>query len=277
MTREREEARFMTYRARSVGRWVAVAVGLSLAAAAMANAPSAPGSRLADGTLNLRGILRVVSTPVECPPGEPPVATECRMRTGEGVVRGLGSVSETYTWSFGMGLPTCPSNVGKPLTTTGRLVVVGKGEIHFALAQGARCVDQEPIRNEPQGFTITGGTGTYQGASGSGTVERALSAGRGTETWTGTLIVAGVEFDVTAPTLSGARSKTVRAPKGANRVRVTYRVSARDDVYGVVPASCSPRSGSSFPIGRTVVPCVAQDTSGNTGTAKFLITVTKGR
>ena len=187
--------------------------------------------------------------------------------------------AQTFPWplAVSMGLPTCPSNVGKPLATTGRLVVVGKGEIHFALAEGARCVDQEPIRNEPQDFTITGGTGTYQGASGSGTVERALSAGRGTETWRGTLIVPGVEFDVTPPTLGGARSKTVRAPKGAKRVRVTYRPSARDDVYGVVPASCSPRSGSRFPIGRTVVTCVASDTGGNVATAKFLITVKKGR
>jgi hypothetical protein len=175
-----------------------------------------------------------------------------------------------------MGAPTCPSNVGKPLATTGRLVVMGKGEIHFALAQGARCIDQEPIRNEPQDFTITGGTGTYDGASGSGTVKRALGGGVGTETWTGTLVVPGVEFDVAPPTLNGAAPRTVRAPKGAKSVRVIYRVSARDDVYGVVPAMCSPRSGSRFPIGRTVVTCVASDTSGNTATAKFLITVKKG-
>ena len=267
----------MTYGARSAGRWVAIAVGLSLAAAAMANAPSAPGSQLADGNLNVRGALRVVSKGVECPSGQPPDATACRARAGEGLVSGLGSVSETYTWSYRMGPPTCSATVGKPLATTGRLVVAGKGEIHFALAEGAQCIDEEPMRNEPQDFTITGGTGTYQGASGSGTVERALSAGRGTETWTGTLIVPGVEFDVTPPTLSGARSKTVRAPKGAKSMRVAYRVTARDDVYGVVPASCSPRSGSRFPIGRTVVTCAASDTSGNTATAKFLITVKKGR
>jgi hypothetical protein len=57
----------------------------------------------------------------------------------------------------------CPSTLVKPLATSGRLVVVGKGEIDLALADGARCVEQEPVRNEPQVFTITGGTGTYQG------------------------------------------------------------------------------------------------------------------
>lgn len=246
--------------------------GLALVAATVA-APATSQSQLAAGGLNLQGTLRLVSTPVQCPPETPPDATECRARTSEGRVSGLGSVSLTYTWSFRIGPPTCPSNVGKPLATTGRLVVVGKGAIQFTLADGARCVDQEPVRNEPQDFTITGGTGTYEGATGSGTVKRVVGGGSGTETWNGTLVVTGLEFDVTAPTLSGAVRKTVRAPRGAKRVRVTYAVSARDGVDGGVPVSCSPRSGSRFSIGSTVVTCSATDTSGNTRTAKFTITV----
>ena len=237
---------------------------------------AASSTPFAAGTLNLRATLRVVSAGVECPPGAPLDATGCRARTGKGLVSGLGSVSETYTWSFRMGPPTCPSDVGKPLATTGRLVVAGKGEIHVALADGAGCIDLEPLRNEPQAFTITGGTGTYEGASGNGSVERNIGGGVGTETWTGTLVVPGVEFDVTPPTLSGARSRTVRTPKGATRVRVTYNVAASDAVNGAVPVSCSPRSGSRFPIGRRVVTCVAPDTGGNTATAKFLITVKRG-
>lgn len=237
-------------------------------------ASSAP---FAAGTLNLRGTLRVVSTGIACPPGQLPDATECRARTGEGIVSGLGSVSESYTWSYRMGPPTCPADLGRPLATTGRLVVVGKGEIHFVLAEGHRCIGQEPMRNEPQDFTITGGTGRYEGASGSGMVERALGGGAGAETWTGALVVTGVEFDVTPPTLSGARSKTVRAPKGAKRVRVTYDVTASDALDGQVPVTCAPASGSRFPIGRTAVSCSATDTSGNTGTAKFLITVKRRR
>ena len=238
---------------------------------------AASSSPFAAGSLNLRGTLRMVSTPVECPPGAPTDANECRARTGEGLVSGLGSVSETYTWSYRIGAPKCPSTLGTPLATTGRLVVAGKGEIRLELAQGARCIDLEPLRNEPQAFTITGGTGIYEGASGGGSVERNIGGGVGTETWTGTLVVPGVEFDVTPPTLTGARSKTVRAPRAATRVRVTYNVTASDAVDGAAPASCSPRSGSRFPIGRTVVTCVAPDTSGNTVNATFLITVKRGR
>lgn len=222
-------------------------------------------------TLNLRATLGTLSPSGVCPPEAPPGA-DCHPRTGTGSVSGLGSVSATYTWFFGMG-SDCPSTLVKPLATTGRLVVAGKGEIDFALADGARCVDQEPVRNEPQEFTITGGTGTYQGASGRGTVERSLSGGRGVERWTGTLIVPGLEFDITPPAISGAVSKTIRAPVGAKRARVTYKVTAHDTVDGAVGAACKPRSGAVFKIGRTAVTCTATDTSGNGRTARFVITV----
>jgi hypothetical protein len=100
-----------------------------------------------------------------------------------------------------------------------------------------------------------------------------VSAGFGTERWIGTLVVPGLEFDVMPPTLSGTTSKTVRAPKGAKRVRVTYTVTASDAVDGQVPVTCVPRSGSRFPIGRTVVRCLATDSSANTVTARFIVTV----
>jgi HYR domain len=111
------------------------------------------------------------------------------------------------------------------------------------------------------------GMGAYQGASGRATVARSLSAGHGSEWWTGT------EFDITPPTIAGAVAKSVRAPKTARRVRVTYKVTASDAVDGQVPVTCLPRSGGWFPIGRTLVTCQARDKSGNTGRARFAVTV----
>jgi HYR domain len=256
--------------------WVGVMVALALAAGV--SGAAAPGTATASatfvaGALNLQATIGLTSTPVVCPPDAPAGAAECRARTGTARVSGLGSVSEIYLWAYGAGSPPCPSGLLRPLATSGRLVVAGKGELHFALAQGARCVELEPVRNEPQDFTITGGTGTYQGASGSGKVEPAVSAGVGSERWTGRIAVPALEFDVTPPTLSGATSKIVRAPRGAKRARVTYRVTASDDADGQVPATCNPRSGSRFPVGRTVVRCSATDSSANTANAAFRIIV----
>jgi len=132
--------------------------------------------------------------------------------------------------------------------------------------------------NLDRAFTITGGSGIYAGASGGGTVSHRASytlngGSAGTDTWTGTLNVPGLEFDVTPPTLSGAVNKTVRARRGSKRARVTYRVTASDAVDGSVPVSCRPRSGSRFKIGRTFVKCSATDTSANAKAGRFRVTV----
>lgn len=228
------------------------------------------------GTLNLQGILKLASDSVPCPPEAPPDVVDCRARTGRGLLAGLGRATETYTWFYRLGPPNCPAGLGKPLATTGRLVVQGKGEIGFALADGAECVEWEPLRLEPQSFTITGGTGIYEGASGSGTLERNVSNG-GNETWTGTLAVPGLEFDVTPPTLTGARSKIVRVSRRAKSARVTYKVTASDAVDGQVRIGCYPRSGTRFPIGRTFVRCAATDSSGNAAGARFAVRVKRRR
>jgi HYR domain len=259
---------------------VGAVAALALAAAenrAVAPSPATASPTFVAGALNLRTTIGVTSVLVPCPPDAASGSAECRERRGTSSVPGLGAVSEIYVWSYGPGSPPCLSTLVKPLATSGRLVVAGKGELHFALGEGAQCVDLEPVRNEPQNFTITGGTGSYQGASGSGTVERSVGGGVGTETWTGTLVAPGVEFDVTPPTLGGATSKTVRAPKGAKSVRVTYRVTANDNADSQVPVTCTPRSGSRVVVGRTIVKCSATDSSANTADASFRITVRRTR
>jgi HYR domain-containing protein len=224
---------------------------------------------LATSNLDLRATLLTDSVEVRCPAQAPPQAL-CRARSGRSRIRGLGNVSSSYTWLAAAG--DCPAPLVKPFPTSGRLVVAQKGEIDFALAGGA-CVEQEPVRNEPQQFTITGGTGIYQGASGQGTVARSLAEGSGSETWTGTLTVPGLDFDLTPPKIAGAVSRTVRAKARAKRKRVTYKVTARDAVDGVVAVPCSPRSGSFFKRGRTAVRCRASDKSANTASARFVITL----
>ena len=249
----------------------AIFVGTSAAVPATSGATSV-------GTLNLHGRLALNSHLTACPPGTAGF-TMCGARTGKGLVPGLGTVTESYTFLFSEGPPTCPdTGSGKALAYPDRLVVADKGEIDVSFAEGADCLDIEAVRTQTQSFVITGGTGIYAGASGSGTAERVLGGatptGRsGTETWTGTLEVPGLEFDVTRPTLSGAVNKTVRAPRRAKRVRVRFTVTAKDAVDGSVPGRCRPRSGNRFKLGKTRVTCAATDKSGNTATAKFIVTV----
>jgi hypothetical protein len=251
-----------------------IVVVLAAACAGFFGDPDSSSSSAA-GTLTLRATLSVTSNPITCPPKWAGV-DNCLTRTGAGKTPGLGIVTEQYDWAFRVGPPTCPGNLSKGLATTGRLLVAGKGDLQVAVAEGSQCVETEP-HLLPQDFTITGGTGAYEGASGSGHVERALSGGVGTEVWVGTLVAPKVEFDVTPPTFAGATSKTVRAPKRAKRVRVTFKVTATDNVDGAIPVTCDPSSGFPFPVGRTLVKCSAVDSSWNTGNAAFRVTVRPAR
>ncbi len=190
---------------------------------------------------------------------------------GEGVVPGLGRVSESYIRRGQESPAECGSEYFRILSQTARFSVAGKGELQIVVP-ATGCLPLTAFDNPTfPPFTITGGSGAYAGASGTGTLVQLF--GRRSDTWVGNLVVPGLEFDVTAPTLRGAVAKTVRAPKGANRARVAYKVTASDKKDGALPVSCQPKSGSRFRTGRTTVRCSATDRSGNTGTAKFTITV----
>jgi hypothetical protein len=258
-------------------------LGLTLAAAT-AVPPAASESQAFSSRLGFQVRLYQSSGPFTWPcPGVPlPEEIACIARTATGFVRGLGNVSVTYTWLLGVGPPACPADSIKPLATTAFLSVARKGHINFMVAEGARCVPVGSVPAEflfePQEFTITGGTGRFAGASGRGKrVQRSIFPDVQTETWTGTLEVPGLEFDVWAPKLHGASSKIVRAQNGAKSARVTFKVTATDNVDGAVPVSCRPRSGSRFKMGRTTVRCEATDSSGNTGNGAFTITVKRRR
>jgi hypothetical protein len=78
--------------------------------------------------------------------------------------------------------------------------------------------------------------------------------------------------DTTPPTLTLPAPITAEAtgPSGAT---VTYTASATDDVSGTLTPSCSPASGSTFPLGTTTVTCTATDAAGNSTSGTFTITV----
>jgi HYR domain len=80
--------------------------------------------------------------------------------------------------------------------------------------------------------------------------------------------------DHTPPVLSGYGDKAVEANGPAGSVVNFPTPTAVDALDGPIGAvNCSPASGSTFPLGVTVVTCSATDTHGNTGQATFNVAV----
>ena len=229
------------------------------------------------GALQLSATFSDTSNEESCPTGVPvPAQVECFRFDGDGVVPGLGKA--TVTWHLIDDLIDGLSCQHFNFTTI-VVRVAGKGEIDAVLTDPkTHCWTRPPVVAGPFGGTVTGGSGSYAGASGDLQVTENLTeesggAGQAIETWVGTLTVPGLDFDLTPPTLHGVQDRTMRARK-ARRVRVRFTVTARDAARpAVVPVTCTPRSGSLFKRGRTRVTCSATDASGNTATATFVVTV----
>jgi hypothetical protein len=119
-------------------------------------------------------------------------------------------------------------------------------------------------------WTVTAATGT-----GSGTLRLDLTSASGIDPTLGNLPFAGAVYviDKTPPVVSVPANQVVEAT-GPTGAAVTYpAATAVDTVDGPLTASCTPPSGSTFPLGTTTVTCSATDTAGNSGTASFTVKV----
>lgn len=85
-------------------------------------------------------------------------------------------------------------------------------------------------------------------------------------------LVRHFSLDVTPPTLRHP-ALVAAAAAGPQGATVSFGVVAEDDHAGAT-VRCTPASGSTFPLGSTVVQCVATDLAGNTATAQFAVAVT---
>jgi hypothetical protein len=78
--------------------------------------------------------------------------------------------------------------------------------------------------------------------------------------------------DTTPPVLTLPANITAEATSGAG-APVTFTATAVDAIDGPAPVTCTPASGSTFPIGATTVSCSASDTHGNAASGSFTVTV----
>ena len=82
-----------------------------------------------------------------------------------------------------------------------------------------------------------------------------------------------IYMDNTPPALNCPTDLVVTNPPGQCEAVVTFTVTATDNRDPAPVVTCIPPSGSSFPVGRTTVLCTAVDTSGNTNTCSFTVSV----
>ncbi|OLS22034.1 MAG: hypothetical protein HeimC2_30880 [Candidatus Heimdallarchaeota archaeon LC_2] len=82
-----------------------------------------------------------------------------------------------------------------------------------------------------------------------------------------------ITVDIVPPVISVPSDITIEAigPTGSE---ASFSASAIDDRDGVLEVTCSPSSNSVFSLGTSIVTCSATDTSDNTGSASFSVTVT---
>ena len=90
---------------------------------------------------------------------------------------------------------------------------------------------------------------------------------------TGSATFAVTVQDTTAPAITVPSDLSSEATSSSGAV-VTYSGQAANDIVdGSIPVICAPSSGSTFPLGTSVVSCSATDAHGNTGTSSFNVTV----
>lgn len=84
-------------------------------------------------------------------------------------------------------------------------------------------------------------------------------------------VSATVRIDLGAPTLT-LPSLTVEATSSSGAL-VSYSAGASDSLSGLETFSCTPPSGSTFPIASTTISCSAKDKADNSTTGTFAVTV----
>jgi hypothetical protein len=191
---------------------------------------------------------------------------------GAAVVSGVASGGRTGSNGFNNNPGSFNVTVDPPTDTTPPVLTVPAETTAEATSAAGAVVTYSASATDNVTGPVDPSCGPPSGATfplGQTTVTCTASDGAG-NTSSGTFEVTVV--DTTAPTVSGPGAITAEATSAAGR-DVSFSTSALDAVSGVLATSCTPASGTAFPIGTTTVACTATDGAGNTGETSFTVTV----
>jgi hypothetical protein len=152
---------------------------------------------------------------------------------------------------------TCPADI-----TVGNDAGECGAVVNFMAGVADNCPGAEIVCDPPSGSTFPVGTTQV-------TCTATDDAGN-----TDVCMFSVTVNDTEAPVVTCPANITVNNTPGACSAVVNYEgQSALDNCDGELTPTCEPESGSSFPVGMTVVTCSATDAAGNTGSCMFTVTV----
>ena len=178
---------------------------------------------------------------------------------------GNTSTPASYTWTINTKAPTfsnVPANITAEATGPSGAVVNYTAP---TAADDSGSVDVTCTPLSGSTFAIATTTVPYT------TVTCSAKADNGT---TGSVNFHVTVRDTTPPAFNGTPVQIGASAPSSSGIAVTYTApTASDLVDGTVSVSCTPASGSTFPVGTTTVTCSATDAHGNTGTVTFKVVV----
>ncbi|WP_329156871.1 HYR domain-containing protein [Streptomyces anulatus] len=204
---------------------------------------------------------------VEDPPTTPGQATRIIEATGGRLLGGIDGdrVAEAIIEGF----DNLPTSVGYRLDACDPHLTVALDPPTRQLTSGETAHFAETVdvsEDAPQGTTLTCTVQFLLGTQVPGTDTIGPAAVPDPD-FQQQISIAVNDIDIPVVTVD---DRTARAPDD-DGARIEYTATATDPQDGALPVTCTPPSGSLFPVGTTTVTCSATDSAGNTGagTARF--------
>ncbi len=161
---------------------------------------------------------------------------------------------------LGVSVSSAYGRPGQSLTLSGAIVETSKGRWSFSFGDGSTASGTFAAGATSLSFPhVYAVAGTY-------TATLTAKTGSTTQSGTGRFIIDGTPPTVTTPS-------SFVVPATGVLTTVNFTVTATDNVGIASGPTCSPQSGTGFPLGPTLVVCGAIDLSGNVGYGNFTVTV----